>query len=261
MTLLRHTLTSLCCALLLSGSALAQAAPPDSELVSIPKLDYSYCRFDSVTVRLMEQHIPRPILATLAKSGMHPRLLPVFMTAMDVNFENPDAAPDYKVLYANNGTTYATLVVLKRGDNGAYEETWSTQAVPPAPRVRLRAVDLNADGRPDILASARGGEPNYEALVALEFNEEGLGRPLVSPSRSAFAPEATFGIGFAVLDSLGRNGRPAIEVWHDDSTSTADFVRVRLQYSDSARIFLPESVDSLKELPFWCRSRRPSGGK
>ena len=37
------------------------------------------------------------------------------------------------------------------------------------------------------------------------------------------------------------------EVWQDDSTNTgADFIRVRLQYSDSTRIFLPEMIDTLK---------------
>jgi len=261
MTLFRRTLISLCFPLLVSAPAFAQAPQPGAQEVEEPKLDYSYCRFDSTTIALMDEYIPRPIRQSLAKGGMHPRFLPVFMAAMDVNFDQPDGQ-DYKILFANNGEKFGSLVVLKRGDDGTYTSTWTTQNVPPAPRVRLRAKDLNGDGRPDVLASARGGDPNYEAMIAFQINEDGMGQFLVSPSHSPFDPKATFGIGFSVIDSLGRNGRPAIEVWQDDSTHAgADFIRSRLQYVDSARMFLPESVDTLNELPFWCRSRRPAATK
>ena len=110
-----------------------------------------------------------------------------------------------------------------------------------------------------MIASGRGGDPSYEGMIAFEFNEDGVARSLVSNSHSPFDPRAPIGIAFAVIDSLGRNGRPAIEVWQDDSVHTGrDFIRTRLQYMDSSRIFLPGSVDTLKELPRWCRSRRPA---
>jgi hypothetical protein len=158
----------------------------------------------------MEEYIPGPIRNALAKGGMHPRMLPIYMTATDVNFSDPDGAPTHKILYANNGQVYASLVVLRRDDDGTYTVTWTTQMVPPAPRVKLRTKDLNGDGRLDVIASARGGEPNYEAMIAFEFNEDGMGRSLVSNSRSAYDPRATFGIALAMIDSLGRDGRPAV---------------------------------------------------
>ncbi len=248
--------------LLLSSLALGQEPQPEPKKIEQPKLDYSYCRFDSTTVALMDEHIFRPVRSKLAKSGMDPRFLPLYMTAMDVNFDNPEGEPTHKILYANDGQIYTSFVVLKRGEDGTFTTTWTTQQVPPAPHVKLRARDLNGDGRLDIIASARGGDPNYEAMNIFAFNDRGLGGELVSDSRSPYDPRATFGIACAVIDSLGHNGRPAIEVWHDDSTHAgADFIRVRLQYADSAHIFLPESVDTLKELPFWCSKRRPAATK
>lgn len=252
-----HTLSCLSLILILPVLAAGQEADPDAKKFEEPKLDYSYCRFDPTTIALMEQYIPRPIRQSLAKAAMHPRFLPVFMTALDVNFDDPKGPPDHKILYASNGEIYASFVVLRRGGDGNYTVRWTTQLVPPAPRVKLRAKDLNGDGKLDIIASARGGEPSYEGMIAFEFNEDGIGRSLVSASHSPFDPNAPIGIAFAVIDSLGHGGRPAIEVWQDDSVHTgADFIRTRLQFVDSARIFLPESVDTLKKLPYWCRSRR-----
>lgn len=262
MGLLRRTLTSVGILLFLSALALGQETKPETRAAEPPKLDYSFCRFDSTTIALMQEYTPRPILHDLSSGGMQAHFLPMFMTAIDVNFGHPDSTSAYKVLYSNNGQTFASLVVLKRGKDGTYTPTWTTQSVAPAPRVKLRALDLNGDGQLDVIASAHGGEPRYEAMNAFEFNDQGLGRPLVRDSRSPYDPKATFGIAYAVIDSLGRNGRPAIEVWHDDSTHAGSgFVRARLQYSDSARVFLPETVDTLKELPSWCSNRRPAATK
>jgi hypothetical protein len=252
MTPLRLTAISIGVLLILSALAFGQ------EAIEKPKLDYSYCRFDSTTAALMDQYIPLPIRQGLASGSMHPRFLPVYMTAEDVNFDDPKGLPTHKILYANNGRVYASLVVLKRGDDGTYTPTWSTQQVPPAPRVRLRIKDLNGDGRLDVIASARGGEPAYEAMIAFELNPDGIGRSMVSKFRTPHDPRATIGIGLAIIDSLGRNGKPAIEIWQDDSTHAGqDFVRIVQHYSDSARIFLPELIDTVPELPFWCSVRRP----
>jgi hypothetical protein len=252
MTCLRLTLRSIGFFFILSVCAFGQESAEE------PKLDYSYCRFDSTTAALMDQYIPGPIRSGLTSGGMHPRFLPVYMAAEDVNFDDPKGLPTHKILYANNGRVYAHLVVLRRGDDGTYTPTWTTQQVPPAPRVRLRVKDLNGDGRLDVIASARGGEPAYEAMIAFEFNQDGIGRSMVSNVRAPHDPRATFGIGLAIIDSLGRDGRPAIEIWQDDSTHAGqDFVRIVQQYSDSARIFLPELIDTVPELPFWCSVRRP----
>jgi hypothetical protein len=263
MRLFRQTLASFCLVLILAIPASGQVTDAQIKLLGgRPKLDYSYCRFDSTTIALIEQNIPRGILNMLASEGMNPRFVPLYITAMDVDFDEPTGPPAYKILYANDGEVFATLVVLKRGDDGIYAQKWTYNSVPPAPRVKLRAKDLTGDGRLDVIASARGGDPVYEAMTALEFDNEGRGRLLIADSRSAFDPRATFGIGLAAIDSLGRDGRPAIEVWHDDSTNAgANFIRVRLQYSDTARIFLPEMIDTLKELPFWCSKRRPTATK
>jgi hypothetical protein len=251
MTFLRFTATSICVLLILSALAFGQGT------ITEPKLDYSYCRFDSTTIALMDQYIPRPIRSVLASGGMHPRFLPIYLTAEDVNLDDPKGLPTHKILYANDGRVYANLVVLKRGGDGTYTPTWTTQQVPPAPHVKLRVKDLNSDGRPDVIATARGGEPLYEAMVAFEFNQDGIGRSLVSEARGPHDPRALFGIGLAVIDSIGRNGRPAIEVWQDDSTKAGrDFVRIVQHYSDSARIFLPELVDTVPDLPSWCIGRR-----
>ena len=241
-------------ALLVATVALGQ------EEIEQPKLDYSYCRFDSTTIALMDEYIPRPIRHALTADGMHPRFVPLYVTAKDFSFESTGGLPTHKVLYANNGRTFSSLVVLKRQDDGTYTPTWTTQQVPPAPHVKLHAKDLNGDGRFDIIATSWGGEPIYQAMIAFEFNEEGQGRSLVSNERGPYEPRAAFGIGVAAIDTLGRDGRPALEIWQDDSTNVGKkFVRIVQQYSDSAGIFIPESIDTLAELPFWCRSRRIEG--
>ena len=252
MSLVRSAFVLACFSLLLPVAVLGQTA------VEEPKLDYSYCRFDSTTIALMNQYVPAPILTGLVSDGMHPRFLPLYMTAEDVNFDDPKGEPTHKILYANNGRVYAFLVVLKRGADGTYTATWTTQHVPAAPHAKLRLKDLNGDGRLDVIATARGGEPLYEAMIAFEFNkEDDMGRSLVSNASGPHDLRATFGIGMAVIDSLGRAGRPAIEVWQDDSLRVGQkFVRIVQQYSDSARIFIPETIDTLSELPFWCRARR-----
>lgn len=225
-----------------------------------PILDYSYCRFDSATIYLLENRFPKPILNSLAGVGVHPRVLPVFITAKDINFYHSDSLATHKLIYATNGGGLAALELYERQEDGAYKLAWEEQKVPPAGHVKLQFRDLNGDGRLDVIATARGGEPVLQAMAAFDYLEEGYFRPLLSSVRDEHDPRSVFGIAATVNDTLGRDGRPAIEVWQDDTTNTGySFVRVVQQYSDSAKIFIPEAIDTFLHLPYWCQFRRPGG--
>lgn len=219
-------------------------------------LDLSYCRFDSTETALCEEFLPPPIHIALTQSGMHPRLVPLFITIEDAVFEYPDKTVSGKILYSTDGQNFATLYLLGKPSDGPYEILWETQQVPPAGHVKVRMKDLTGDGRPEIIATARGGVPLYEAMAAFDFDGR-VGHLISNRGKGFHDHSGLLGIGIGVIDSLAVSGRPAIEVWQDEPASSPHkFVRIRHHYSDSARLIVPLRIDTLPELPRWCKARR-----
>jgi len=229
-----------------------------SAQIPIPKrrLDYSRCRFDSTTIALFERHLPKSIYASLVSYNLDPRLLHLYLTAIDANFEDPKGPATHKILYGVDGQHLGALIILEKDSTGTYKTVWLSQDVPPAGKLRLRLRDLNGDGRLDIVATSRGGDPVLQALAAFEF-KNGHGRIMTRRGRGPYDTQGAFGIAEAVIDSLGRQGRPAIEVWQDDSSShRTRFIHILQQYSDSTGFFETETVDTVRQLPSWGKGRR-----
>lgn len=238
--------------LIVAGVATAAAQPKEPQ-TERRRIDYKYCRFDSTTEALCDQYIPKRTYTVLTTEGFDPRAVPLFLTAKDYS---PAAGEGlYKLIYASDGTT-ASLILLKHKDDGGYDLLQRSLEVGNLPRAHLHFADVNGDGRQDVVASCTGGEPLLEYWTVFELDGERLHALTRRPS-GPHDVTATFGVGLAVVDSLGREGRPAIEVWQDDSTNFGQrFVHIVHQYSDSTRSFEPTIIDTTSELPFWCERRR-----
>jgi hypothetical protein len=236
-----------------AGTALTQ------ETADKPTLDFTYCRFDSTTIAVINEHFPSLILDTLIKSGVHPKLVPLFITAEDVNFTDPRGVPTHKVVYGSDGNDVGAVMIYERLEDGTYKLAKGLFKAPPAPHVNLQFKDLNNDSNLEVITTAYGGEPVYQAMAAFEFKDMII-RTITGDVVYEQKPGYMFGIGTAVNDTLGQNGCPGIEVWQDDTTNTGySFVRVINQWSDSAYHFVPVTIDTFPKLPFWCDSRRPGG--
>jgi hypothetical protein len=260
MIILRRLSVILATLAIWAGTALTQV-PVEKPTVKAdrPTLDFTFCRFDSTTIAVINEDFPKPILDTLIESGLDPRLLPLFITAKDVNFKDPNGIPTHKVVYASDGNTVGAVMIYKRLEDGTYKIAKGIFTAPPAPHVNLRFKDLNNDGNLEVVATGYGGEPVCQALAAIEFKDNII-RTIIGKVAYEQKPEYTFGIGTAVNDTLGQNGCPAIEVWQDDTTNTGySFVRVIHQWSDSTHQFIPTTIDTFAKLPFWCDSRRVGG--
>jgi len=241
-------------ALLLGISVLsAQAAVAQEH--DIPKLDLSKTHFDAETIELCHKYISKPLYMALSSSNIEPRLLPAFITAID--YPSNSQVPKFKLIYATDGSLFGGIAIIRRTDDGEWEYVANCKDAPPGHRVKLRLKDLTGDGVEEVIATARGGRPPNEAMMALQFNENDELRPIIDRPKSPYDPRGPIGVAVSVIDSLGRDGCPAVEVWKDDSVHFASrYIRVRQQYDKATGWFHPESIDTLNELPYWCDGRR-----
>lgn len=221
------------------------------------KLDYSYCRFDSTEKAICEAFLPSPVYLALANATMHPRLVPAFLTMEDARLVYADDTLSGKIMYGSEGRGLAYLGVFRKDETGVYVPVWDTQEVPPAGNVKVQLRDLTGDGRPEIVATARGGTPVREAMAAFDFDGK-VGHPVLPRSKALDDTNGMLGIGIGIIDSLGPQGFPLIEVWQDDPAGASGrFLRIRHKYSADTKMYSPATIDTLTGLPRWCAARRP----
>ncbi|MBD3299170.1 MAG: hypothetical protein GF341_10980 [candidate division Zixibacteria bacterium] len=219
------------------------------------KIDFSKSRLDSTTRALCNEHISGPLRYSIVSADMDPRLVPAFVDAED--YPPGDTVPYLKFILASDGTMFAELITLRHLEDGEYELIDRITDVPPGHRVKMKFRDLTGDEKPDIVVTSRGGQPLLETMMVFELDETDRVQPMSRRSEWKYDINGLQGVAVAVIDSLGRNDRPAIEVWQDDSLRfAASYTRVRHQFNEEERRFIPTSVDTLPELPYWCDGRR-----
>ncbi len=240
---------------LILAVACVATQPLAAQAQSDHKIDFSKSRFDSTTQALCNKHISGPLKYSIVSSEMDPRLVPAFVDAED--YPPGDMVPTLKFIVASDGTMFAELITLRRLENGEYELIDRITDVPPGHRVKVRIRELTGDGKPDIVITSRGGQPLLETMMVFELDETNRVQPMSQRSDWKYDINGLQGVAVAVIDSLGRNDRPAIEVWQDDSLRFAtSYTRIRHQFDEEERRFVPTSVDTLPELPYWCDGRR-----
>lgn len=219
------------------------------------EIDLSKSRFDSTTIALCNQYISTPLQIAIASAKMDPRIVPAFVDAED--YPSDTTQPYLKFIYASDGEFFSELTTLRRLDNGDYKFLDRTQATPPGHKVRLRTRDVTGDGKQELIATSRGGQPVRESMMIFRIDSLDLPQPISSRPQGPYDPNGLHGVAVAVFDSLGHRGAAGIEVWQDDSLHfAAQYTRVRHQFDQSQNRFVIETVDTLPQLPHWCDGRR-----
>jgi len=181
-------------------------------------------------------------------------MLPLFLTAAEIS---PEAgATRYRLIYVADGAERGLLMLFRPLADGSYRISARAETPYTAHHLQLRAADVNGDGRKDIIATSRGGNPEFVHWAAFDLSGDSL-HALHHPPASVHDNLAPFGVGVAIVDSLARDGLVGVEVWQDDSTHFGRrFLRIVQRFSHESGILEPESMDTVTTLPAWCSRRR-----